>query len=203
MDYALLILITIYLVFRLTSPYIFTNASWLDISLSKTFMDSLNFQRSAITGEIIFPPSWQWFETTPYLFPLKNILIWGLGLPIGISAIGGLGYFIYEQFLYLKHHYHLKQLITPLTSPLLIAFILSLIHILSEADVLHNNLPSIEALPVVILAKLLRKPIVTTYAVSYTHLDVYKRQAFTHCVLPPLFVKGILLSIPMIFPFRS
>ena len=122
-DYALLILITIYVVFRLTSPYIFTNSSWLDITLSKTFMDSLNFQRSAISGEIIFPPSWQWFETTPYLFPLKNILIWGLGLPIGISALVGLGYFIYEQFLYLKHHYHLKQLITPLTSPLLIAFV--------------------------------------------------------------------------------
>jgi glycosyltransferase involved in cell wall biosynthesis len=39
---------------------------------------------------------------------------------------------------------------------------------LSEADVLHNNLPSIEALPVVILAKLLRKPIVTTYVCDIT-----------------------------------
>jgi glycosyltransferase involved in cell wall biosynthesis len=39
---------------------------------------------------------------------------------------------------------------------------------LREADVLHNNLPSIEALPVVILAKLLRIPIVTTYVCDIT-----------------------------------
>lgn len=39
---------------------------------------------------------------------------------------------------------------------------------MSEADVLHNNLPSIEALPVVILAKLFRKPIVTTYVCDIT-----------------------------------
>ncbi len=39
---------------------------------------------------------------------------------------------------------------------------------LKEADVLHNNLPSIEALPVVILAKLFRKPIVTTYVCDIT-----------------------------------
>lgn len=122
-DFALLILITIYVVFRLASPYIFNDASWLDITLNKSFLESLNFQRSAITGEVIFPPSMQWFETTPYLFPLKNIIVWGLGIPIGISAIFGLGYFVYEQILYLKHHYKLKQLLTPLTSPLLIAFI--------------------------------------------------------------------------------
>lgn len=39
---------------------------------------------------------------------------------------------------------------------------------LKEADVLHNSLPSIEALPVVILAKLFRKPIVTTYVCDIT-----------------------------------
>lgn len=39
---------------------------------------------------------------------------------------------------------------------------------LREADVLHNNLPSIEALPVVVLAKLFRKPIITTYVCDIT-----------------------------------
>ncbi|MCA9379746.1 glycosyltransferase family 4 protein [Candidatus Dojkabacteria bacterium] len=39
---------------------------------------------------------------------------------------------------------------------------------LRKADVLHNNLPSIEALPVVILAKLLRVPVVTTYVCDIT-----------------------------------
>lgn len=39
---------------------------------------------------------------------------------------------------------------------------------LKNVDVLHNNLPSFEALPVVIVAKLLRKPIVTTYVCDIT-----------------------------------
>lgn len=122
-DFALLILITIYVVFRLASPYIFANASWLDITLNPSFETSLNFQRSAITGEVMFPPQYNWVNTTPYLFPFSNIMIWGLGIPLGISSIVGLMLFVYEMIHFLKYHYYLKQLLIPLTSPLLIAFI--------------------------------------------------------------------------------
>lgn len=121
--YALSILTTIYVVFRLASPYIFANSSWLDISLNTGFESALNFQRSAITGEVMFPPQWNWVDTTPYLFPFSNIMIWGLGIPLGIISVTGLALFIYEMIYFLKYHYHFKQLLIPLTSPLLIAFI--------------------------------------------------------------------------------
>lgn len=122
-DYALLISITIYLVFRLASPYIFANVSWLDITLNTDFQKALDFQRLAIKGEVMFPPQWNWVDTTPYLYPFSNILIWGLGIPLGITALIGLALFVYEMVYFLKYHYHLKQLLIPLTSPLLIAFV--------------------------------------------------------------------------------
>jgi hypothetical protein len=122
-DFALLILITIYVVFRLASPYIFENASWFDITLNPDFENALNFQRTAITGEIMFPPQYNWVDTTPYLFPFSNIMIWGLGIPLGVTSIVGLLLFVYEMIHFLKYHYHFKQLLIPLTSPLLIAFI--------------------------------------------------------------------------------
>lgn len=119
-DFALLIALTIYIVFRLTQPYIFANSSWFDITLAKDFQAALDFQRIAIKGEIMYPPQWNWVGTTPYLFPLSNIFVWGLGIPMSIAVIIGILSYFYEQILFLKHHYHIKQLIIPLTSPLLL-----------------------------------------------------------------------------------
>ncbi len=122
-DFALLIGVVTYVVFRLTQPYMFINSNWLDITPHPEFINSFNFQRLAIKGEVMFPPQWQWVDKTSYLFPASNILIWGLGIPIGMSSIIGLMYFIYEQLLFLKNHHKVKQLITPLTSPLLLAYV--------------------------------------------------------------------------------
>ncbi|MGD0764793.1 MAG: DUF2298 domain-containing protein [Dehalococcoidia bacterium] len=36
-----------------------------------------------------FNPNWEWVGRTPYLFPLQNIVLWGMGLPLGIAAWGG------------------------------------------------------------------------------------------------------------------
>jgi hypothetical protein len=122
-DFALLIGVVTYIVFRLTQPYMFINSNWLDITPHPEFINAFNFQRLAIKGEVMFPPQWQWVDKTSYLFPASNILIWGLGIPIGISSVIGLFYFIYEQLVFLKSHHKIKQLITPLTSPLLLAFV--------------------------------------------------------------------------------
>jgi len=122
-DFALLIGVTTYVVLRIAQPYIFANSSFFDIAPHPEFINALNFQRLAMAGEVIFPPSWQWVGTTPYLFPISNMLIWGLGIPLGITVLFGMVYFIYEQIRFLKVHYHIRQLVTPLTSPLLLAFV--------------------------------------------------------------------------------
>jgi len=49
---------------------------------------------------------------------------------------------------------------------------------IKEADIVHINLPSVEALPVAILSKILRKPVVSTYVCDIT--------------LPKFFLSGVL-----------
>ena len=91
---SIVILISLYVVFRLIQPYAFVSGNWLDVMPQPDFWSGLDFQRRAISGEVMFPPQWQWVHTTPYLFPLKNLLLWGLGLPLGISCLIGLGVFL-------------------------------------------------------------------------------------------------------------
>lgn len=122
-DFALLIGVTTYIVLRLAQPYIFANGSFFDITPHPEFINALNFQRLAIAGEVMFPPQWNWVGRTPFLYPLQNIFIWGLGIPLGIAVIVGILSYLYDQYLFLKHHYHLRQLLIPLTSPLLLLFV--------------------------------------------------------------------------------
>jgi hypothetical protein len=86
-------------------------------------MSALQFQRSAISGEVMFPPQYNWVNTTPYIFPLKNIFVWGLGIPLSIAVIAGLFSYFYDQLIFLKRHYRFRQLLIPLTSPLLLIVI--------------------------------------------------------------------------------
>lgn len=120
-DFALLIGVTIYIVFRLTQPYIFASGNWFDISFHPEFQAALDFQRLAIAGEVMFPPQWNWVGRTKFLYSIQNVAIWGLGIPLTIAFLTGVFFYLRDFYLYLKHHYQFKQLITPLTSPMLLA----------------------------------------------------------------------------------
>ncbi|MEP7286767.1 MAG: DUF2298 domain-containing protein [Chloroflexota bacterium] len=41
------------------------------------------------SGQVDFPPDHQWASRTPYLFPLRNIVLWGMGVPLGLAACLG------------------------------------------------------------------------------------------------------------------
>jgi YYY domain-containing protein len=43
------------------------------------------------TGEADLPWGRQWTERTPWLFPLDNMVVWGLGVPLGVAAWAGVG----------------------------------------------------------------------------------------------------------------
>jgi hypothetical protein len=75
--------------FRFFQPTIFSSGSWVDWSLRPDFFQAFNFQKQAIEGKVMFPPQWQWVGTTRWLFPLKNMVIWGLGPVVGALAIIG------------------------------------------------------------------------------------------------------------------
>ncbi|NJO81304.1 MAG: tetratricopeptide repeat protein [Blastochloris sp.] len=51
-----------------------------------------------VSGEIEMPPSQQWVNRTPYLFSWQNMVIWGMGIPLGLTAWLGWGVAGWQMF---------------------------------------------------------------------------------------------------------
>jgi len=75
------------LIFRFLQPHIFLQSSWLNWRPHPQFVNNLKELQHFSDPESWFPPAVQWKNTIPVLFPLKNIIIWGLGLPLGLLFI--------------------------------------------------------------------------------------------------------------------
>ena len=78
-----------YLTFRLVSPYAFEHSSWFDIRPNERYRAALEAQERAIGGEFLYPPAYQWLLSEPFVDPLRNLLVWGLGIPLGLAALAG------------------------------------------------------------------------------------------------------------------
>jgi len=68
-----------YFSLRFVDPHVFTNQ----------FVENLKQLKSFDNPNGYFPPAIQWIKIKPIIFPLKNMVLWGLGLPLGILAILG------------------------------------------------------------------------------------------------------------------
>lgn len=88
------------LVFRVAQPYAFDGPHFWDIGLNQNFRDDITNLRLLQDGTSDYPPSIQWIGRTPYLFPLKNIVVWGMGLPLGVVAWTA---FAYATWRLLRH----------------------------------------------------------------------------------------------------
>lgn len=73
--------------FRVAQPYAFEGSNLLDFRLARPFVDAVNQQRSIQEGTYDWPPGIQWANTTSYLFPLKNMVVWGLGPVLGLMSL--------------------------------------------------------------------------------------------------------------------
>jgi YYY domain-containing protein len=75
-----------FVTFRLAQPYAFAGPGLFDLSPNAKFMDVFaGFQRIG-TGEADVPFNHSWAGATPYLWQLKNMALWGLGIPLTIAA---------------------------------------------------------------------------------------------------------------------
>ena len=95
--------VTTFLVFRIFQPYAFVSL----FKLNPLFLDNIKTLQSFSQPNALFPPSVQWLSIIPYLFPLKNIFLWGLGIPISLSFIFYLISFIKSK----KYFQKISQLI--------------------------------------------------------------------------------------------
>jgi YYY domain-containing protein len=108
------------LVFRIAQPYAFEGPGFFDVidvnlrlpgdlfstavidpthylNLSPKFVQDISNLRNQQSGSD-FPPNVQWIGRTFIVFPLSNMALWGLGLPLAIAAFGSLIYAAWRAF---------------------------------------------------------------------------------------------------------
>ncbi|GAB4204058.1 MAG: hypothetical protein OHK0022_28850 [Roseiflexaceae bacterium] len=59
---------------------------FFDIRPEPRFIDNIRQVGQMVSGEADMPPSHQWTARTPYLFSWQNMVLWGMGLPLGLTA---------------------------------------------------------------------------------------------------------------------
>lgn len=79
------------LVFRVMNPYVFAGPGFWNVSLDPRFLRDVAEQTHLLQEGGDWPPNYQWVGRTPVLFPLKNLALWGLGLPLAAAAAFGAG----------------------------------------------------------------------------------------------------------------
>jgi YYY domain-containing protein len=83
-----LALVVAFLAFRVAQPYAFDGA----VSLDQQWVDGQHEQERLLGGEASFPPSLQWIDRASYLYPLQDMLLWGMGPAFGIVAWASAAY---------------------------------------------------------------------------------------------------------------
>lgn len=72
--------------FRLGQPYAFKGPGFFNIGFNPEWLSGMQSLRAQSAGEVDFPPALQWARR-PWSFSLENLLLWGLGLPFGLTAV--------------------------------------------------------------------------------------------------------------------
>jgi YYY domain-containing protein len=74
-----------FVIFRLFQPYAFSGPGLLGITPNPLWRANILEQRNQAAGDVDFPPALQWARR-PVWFSLQNLVIWGLGIPLAITA---------------------------------------------------------------------------------------------------------------------
>ncbi len=82
------------LTFRLAQPMSFRNptgdTSFLTLHLNPDWVGSMRVAQEGSNGIGGGPPAEQWANRSAILFPLVNMVLWGMGAPLGVLAWAGL-----------------------------------------------------------------------------------------------------------------
>ena len=78
-------LVTI-ITFRMLQPDAFVGTSFFDLRPDPRFIANIREIGAAVSGSSDSPPSQQWAGRIRYLFALQNMVVWGMGLPLGLAA---------------------------------------------------------------------------------------------------------------------
>jgi YYY domain-containing protein len=77
--------------FRVAQPYAFEGPGFFGVRPSPEWFGRLQEIRLEQSGEVDLPSGRQWANRAPILFPWLNIVVWGMGLPLGLAGWIGWG----------------------------------------------------------------------------------------------------------------
>ena len=60
------------------------------MTLNHDLRDALRNQAELTSGAYLYPPSYQWLLSPRVWSPLENLVMWQLGIPLGLAALAGL-----------------------------------------------------------------------------------------------------------------
>ncbi len=94
----LLVLVVAFWTFRIVQPQAFTGPGFFDVRLNPQWLEQMDFIRKLVGGEIDYPPSHQWAARAPVLYMLEHMVLWGLGLPLGLAVWAAWALMAYELY---------------------------------------------------------------------------------------------------------
>lgn len=73
--------------FRISMPYLFTDNIF---SLNPKVIENIHQLQQFNSPNAWFPPGVQWVHTASFIYPLKQLIVWGIGIPLCILFILGI-----------------------------------------------------------------------------------------------------------------
>ncbi|NLF00862.1 MAG: phospholipid carrier-dependent glycosyltransferase [Anaerolineales bacterium] len=75
-----------FVAFRVAQPYAFDGPGFFGVHPNANWFGRLAQINAEQGGELDYPSGRQWTNRTPIVFPWVNIVVWGMGLPLGVAA---------------------------------------------------------------------------------------------------------------------
>jgi len=75
-----------FIAFRIFNPYAFEGPGFFGILPSERWLDNISSGSYGVSGLQDSPPNWQWLARPPYIYPLKDMLLWSMGLGFSVMA---------------------------------------------------------------------------------------------------------------------
>ncbi len=91
------VLLLALLAFRVTQPQAFTGPGLFGLKPNEQWLKDMGSIQQLMSGETDYPPSHQWAGRAAVWYALKNQVLWGMGLPLGLAVWAGWGLMAYEM----------------------------------------------------------------------------------------------------------
>ncbi|MHB0858444.1 MAG: DUF2298 domain-containing protein [Anaerolineae bacterium] len=93
----IVMLVAAAIVFRVVQPQAFTGPGFFGLSINPQWRDDMSYIQKLVSGQIDYPPSHQWTGRPAVWYALENMVLWGLGLPLGLAVWASWGLAAYQM----------------------------------------------------------------------------------------------------------